>query len=79
MSDKCQSCNHIAVCGDNVSDSGCKYEPKRVKCEDCVVATVDSKLVKVSELEHVKQVWVILPQNIFTYCPKCGTRIEVKE
>jgi hypothetical protein len=55
MSDKCNSCNHIEVCGDNVVDFGCHYEPKRVKCEDCIVARVDHMYVKKSEIKKYQQ------------------------
>ena len=48
------------------------YEPKRVKCEDCIVGLCGDVLVLDSYHLDVEL------DEIFEYCPKCGTQIEVK-
>lgn len=74
MSDKCESCIHDCVCIE-ITDE-CYYEPKRVKCEDCFVAThMDSSLIHQSKFNKNDP----CIQDVFDYCPKCGTKIEVKE
>lgn len=72
MSDKCNSCNHIEVCGDNVVDFGCHYEPKRVKCKDCLVGIITDNLIyRSADVEG------IFFDSKFKFCPKCGTEIKI--
>jgi hypothetical protein len=73
-----KDCIHFDIC-DADSCLDCKnskcdsYEPKRVKCEDCIVGLWVDSLILESNKHEVEL------ELKFTYFPKCGTKIEVKE
>lgn len=69
MIKECNTCTHKEVCSGSYDNVACQldYEPKRVKCDrDCIKQryTID----KDERISFIKN----------TYCPKCGTWIEVK-
>jgi len=77
-----KDCIHFDIC-DADSCLDCKnskcdsYEPKRVKCEDCIIGTNDD--LYDPDLKYVIYESYHVCENVFTYCPKCATKIEVKE
>jgi len=71
MSEKCTDCSHYEVCDykdSSLLHCNLHYEPKRVKCKYGCVKTriVADENTGCHAIVHN------------AYCPKCGTRIEVK-